>query len=80
MKMLETVFLFVLCLICLAFLGELSFSFNPLSFKLAAWDKMVAIIIFIIGFVFLRHYYERIGYDQGREDTIEYYENMKEGQ
>ena len=67
----------VLCLFCLAFLGELSISFNPFSFKLMAWDKMVAVIIFIIGFVFLRHYYERLGYVQGKEDTIKYYENKK---
>ena len=70
MKMFEVIFLVVLCLFCLAFLGELSITFNPFSFKLMAWDKMVAVVIFIIGFVFLRHYYERLGYVQGQEDTI----------
>ena len=75
--MFEVIFLTVLCLFCLAFLGELSISFNPFSFKLMAWDKMIAIVLFIIGFVFLRYHYERLGYDRGREDTIEYYENKK---
>ena len=69
--MFEVIILMALCLFCLAFLGELSISFNPFSFKLMAWDKMVAVVIFIVGFVFLRHYYERTAYIQGYLDAKE---------
>lgn len=65
MKMVENVVLIILCLICLAYIGETVISFNPFSFKLLAWDKLLGFIFLILSLGFFKFYNVRTGYSDG---------------
>ena len=81
--MVENVVLIILCLICLAYIGETVISFNPFSIKLLAWDKLLGFIFLILSLGFFKFYNTRTaycdgyssGYSKAVEDTNCVYEN-----
>lgn len=53
-------------------LGETTISFSPFSIKMEAWDKLIGILLIILGAGFLRYYHKRIDREEFIEETREF--------
>lgn len=76
MKTMEEIIMAVISVALLVFfilvLGETTISFSPFSIKMEAWDKLIGILLIILGAGFLRYYHKRIDREEFIEETREF--------
>lgn len=53
-------------------LGETTISISPFSIKMEAWDKLIGILLIILGAGFLRYYHKRIDREEFIKETREF--------
>ena len=63
---------FILCI------GETTISFSPFLIRMKAWDKLVGILLIIIGASFLRCYHKRIDREEFLSEVQEYLDQEAE--
>lgn len=62
----------VLAVFLILYLGEMVISWSPFSIRMEAWDKLVGILLIILGACFIRSYHFRTDRDEFFRQVREY--------
>lgn len=67
----EFIIAFVAFIVVAAFIGHLEISFSPFKVSLPMWHRVIAVVLFVAGFVFLSLGERRNAYSEGLKRGME---------